>query len=143
MFQALFAAAEAAGVRFEFGAEATGVEHLSAGARLITERGPGGRFDLLLIADGARSRFRRALGLVRRDREYQWACVWRIAPDPGALLEGDLGRVLDQRYDGARRMAGILPVGRPPGEEGRHAALFWSLRRQDHAAFQAAGRTPG
>ena len=140
VFQALYAAAGEAGVRFEFGAEAIGAEQNGGVARLILRGGSSDGFDLLLIADGARSGFREALGLTRRDAPYKWACVWRIAADPGDLLAGDFGRTLDQRYDGARRMAGVLPIGAAPGNKARHAALFWSLKAQDHAEFQRGGR---
>ena len=141
VFAALFQAARAAGVRFEFGAEATGVEQTADHVRLFSDGGAAGPFDLVVVADGARSRFRDALGLASRDTPYRWACVWRIAADPSDLLTGELGRVLDQRYEGAKRMAGILPIGAAPDASGRHAALFWSLKADEHQAFQRAGRS--
>lgn len=140
VFGALLAAAQEAGVQLRFGAEVVAIEQTSDEARVIVGDAGGARFDLLIIADGARSQFRSALGLTRRDREYAWACVWRVAADPGGLLEGRLGRTLDQRYEGARRMAGILPVGTAPGDDRPHAALFWSLKGDDHAAFVEKGR---
>lgn len=140
VFEALLGAAQEAGVRFQFGVEADGVEQTASEARLLFSDGASESFDLIVGADGARSNLRRALGLARRDAPYAWACVWRVAADPGGLLDGDHGRTLDQRYEGARRMAGILPVGQESDDGPPGAALFWSLKAQDHQSFVSAGR---
>jgi salicylate hydroxylase len=46
---------------------------------------------------------------------------------------------LEQRYEAARKMAGVLPIGRLPGAEKRQAAYFWSLRHADRAAWETRG----
>ncbi|MEM9726158.1 MAG: NAD(P)/FAD-dependent oxidoreductase [Pseudomonadota bacterium] len=140
VFEALRRAAEAAGVEFLYNTEALGGALRDKAAVLATDRGLSAQYDYVIVADGARSRLRSALGLAKRERPYRWACVWRVAPDPGDLLSGAVGRVLDQRYDGARRMAGILPVGQAPDDDRPHAALFWSLPAEAHAAFKEGGR---
>jgi 2-polyprenyl-6-methoxyphenol hydroxylase-like FAD-dependent oxidoreductase len=43
---------------------------------------------------------------------------------------------LEQRYEAARKMAGVLPIGRLPGGERRMAAFFWSLRHDQHRAWR-------
>src|SRR5690606_16635117 len=47
-------------------------------------------------------------------------------------------RALEQRYQAARKMAGVLPIWRLPGEAQPKAAYFWSLKHADRAAWQAA-----
>ena len=91
-----------------------------------------GRFDLLVIADGAASKLRAGSGSVRRDRAYPWGALWCLCADMGHRFDGEL----QQRYDRARRMAGVLPVGHLPGETAREdrVSFFWSLPQ---AAMQA------
>jgi 2-polyprenyl-6-methoxyphenol hydroxylase-like FAD-dependent oxidoreductase len=46
---------------------------------------------------------------------------------------------LEQRYEAARRMVGVLPIGSIRPGAPRQAAFFWSLRHADLAAWQAGG----
>ncbi|KUF12205.1 FAD-dependent oxidoreductase [Pseudoponticoccus marisrubri] len=118
---------------------------VQAGARIVpahrvigaTERrlrfaggGEAGPFDLIVDASGAGS----CLSPLRaRPLGYGalWATVdWR--PEAG-LPRNELR----QRYRRACRMLGVLPVGRLPGQDGRKAAIFWSLPAEAHADWQA------
>lgn len=142
VFQALYDAMRAEPhVSMETDAEIVDAD-ADAGWLRLAAGGEAGPFDLILAADGAHSALRRATAPVRRDRAYAWACVWVIAEDPADLLAGEAGRLLDQRYDGARRFAGLLPIGQAPNAaKPRSAALFWSLRADAHAAWLARGAT--
>lgn len=86
-----------------------------------TRHGP---YDLILVADGAASRLRGCVP-VKRDRPYPWGALWCLVDDRERRYAG----VLAQRYDSARRMAGVLPVGRLPGEgsDANRVSFFWSL----------------
>ncbi len=46
---------------------------------------------------------------------------------------------LEQRYEAARKMVGVLPIGSVRPGAPRQAAFFWSLRHADLAAWQAGG----
>jgi 2-polyprenyl-6-methoxyphenol hydroxylase-like FAD-dependent oxidoreductase len=93
-----------------------------------------GPFDLVLLADGAASRLRAALAPHRLDRPYPWGALWCLLP------AGDWPHVreLRQRYRGAERMIGLLPVGRRADDSTQRLSFFWSLpsaRMQDwHAS---------
>jgi 2-polyprenyl-6-methoxyphenol hydroxylase-like FAD-dependent oxidoreductase len=84
-----------------------------------------GPFDLLIVADGAASKLRAGNGSIRRDRQYPWGALWCLCPDPARRFAGQLW----QRYERARRMAGVLPVGHLPGEPAaeHRVSFFWSL----------------
>jgi 2-polyprenyl-6-methoxyphenol hydroxylase-like FAD-dependent oxidoreductase len=87
------------------------------------------RFDLLIDALGVHSPLSQA---PKAPLPYGalWASLdWQAGFDPHAL---------EQRYEQARRMAGVLPIGRLPGETQNQAAFFWSLRGTDEAAWRAA-----
>jgi 2-polyprenyl-6-methoxyphenol hydroxylase-like FAD-dependent oxidoreductase len=85
-------------------------------------RGP---FDLAIIATGAQSALRAALGTKRSARSFAYGALWSTVPLPA---QGFDPAVLAQRYAAARNMVGVLPVGTVPGRTGRQAAFFWSIR---------------
>ena len=97
------------------------------------EHGP---FDLVVDGTGQRSPLRADTVEVNVNRPYPYGALWGITEMPDSWPHPDL---LVQVYDGCHLMAGILPVGRRPGDPRRLAALFWSLRVRDHAAWREAG----
>lgn len=108
------------------------------GGRLLldaqgNEHGP---FDLVVDGTGQRSPLRAGAVEVSIDRPYPYGALWGITEMPDGWPHPDL---LVQVYDGCHLMAGILPVGRRPGDPRRLAALFWSLRVRDHTAWREAG----
>lgn len=83
-----------------------------------------GPYDLVLVCGGAATQLRDA-GVTRRDRVYDYGALWCLCADPQQQFNG----ALLQRYDGARRMAGLLPVGVLPGQAlaCNQVGFFWSL----------------
>jgi salicylate hydroxylase len=55
---------------------------------------------------------------------------------PGAGFDA---HALEQRYRSASVMAGVLPIGTPPGAARGQAAFFWSIRADRVAAWCEAG----
>jgi len=81
-----------------------------------------GPFDLVIVADGARSALRSALFRPTRAKEYPWGALWAVVPDP----QNDFADELFQVVRGASRMAGFLPTG--TGTDGTPlVSLFWSV----------------
>lgn len=110
----------------------------TAGApRLVDTRGRRhGPFDLVLVADGAESALRAKHGAVLRAPRYPYGALWTVRD-----ARGDATESLRQVFDGTRRMAGVLPIGRladqPPGT--RQVAMFWSMNNDRVEAWRAAG----
>lgn len=126
LFQVLYDAALASGAEFVSGREVIG-----AGDGRLTFAGgaQSPRFDLVVDALGVRSPLSR-LPAAPLPFGALWASLsWTQAFDRGAL---------EQRYVAARKMAGVLPIGRLQGETRDQAAFFWSLKHTDHAAWRAA-----
>jgi 2-polyprenyl-6-methoxyphenol hydroxylase-like FAD-dependent oxidoreductase len=124
LFGVLYDAARDAGAEIEPGravvAAADGRLHFADGTASP-------RFDLLIDALGVWSPLSRA---PQAPLPYGalWASLdWAGAFDPHAL---------EQRYEAARKMVGVLPIGRLPSRERRQAAFFWSLRHADRAAWE-------
>lgn len=129
LFRLLFGAVRARGIALELGARVTAVEPRTGGLALTAGGLDLGRFDLVVGADGTRSRVRDALGLGHTDRAYRYGALWAIVPDPDGLTTD----TLHQRFEGTRRTLGVLPTGTD------RASIFWSLRTDRHAAALAAG----
>jgi len=87
--------------------------------------------DLLIDASGWRSSIR-AWVAARRPRPFAYGAVWATVPDIGIAPA-----TLAQRYEAARVMIGYLPVGRLVADGPPLAALFWSLKPEDHAGWRA------
>jgi 2-polyprenyl-6-methoxyphenol hydroxylase-like FAD-dependent oxidoreductase len=91
-----------------------------------------GRFDLLLVTNGAKSTLRNFSEQLRLDKPYPWGALWAIVEQP-AELRGDC---LQQVYHTAQYMAGLLPTGSLPGQEEQLTSLFWSIPTSHHAQWR-------
>lgn len=95
-----------------------------------------GPFDVLAVADGSASTLRGAVTGMRIDKPYPWGALWCLLPEGDWPWRDELR----QRYRRARQMAGMLPVGRMPGETARKLSFFWSLPVAGFDAWRDAGR---
>jgi len=131
IFQLLFERSQTAGVdiheditiveyvQLDDGVSLTDVEHRALGT-----------FELLIVADGSRSRLRRHSGLTKSVQEYPDAAMWTVGPYSGphdSLLQ-IVGR--------CGRLVGMLPVG-----NGR-CSFFWGLKKSDEPQTRSGGVGP-
>lgn len=147
LFEALFGAVSSEpGIALRLGVPVEGIAR-ARGGRLAIVDGAGGRHgphDLVVAADGARSRLRDDTGLARAADPYPWGALWFVAEDP----ERRFARELLQVVDGTRSMLGLLPTGRGPLTDADGdsptplVSLFWSIRCDQVPAWRAAGLTP-
>jgi 2-polyprenyl-6-methoxyphenol hydroxylase-like FAD-dependent oxidoreductase len=96
-----------------------------------------GPYDLVVVADGAASGLRDVLGSHRIDRPYPWGALWCLLPQGDWAWRDELR----QRYVGARKMIGLLPVGTMPGDASPRLSFFWSLPTGSFEAWREAGTT--
>lgn len=90
-------------------------------------------FDLLIVADGARSRLRDLAGTGGVNRGYPWGAHWFIGRNNDVFPENELYQVVD----GTRRLGGFLATGRDIDGGDPMVSLFWSIRIEDDAALRA------
>jgi FAD-dependent urate hydroxylase len=81
-------------------------------------------FDLIVVADGAASALRAQVATAQLDRPYPWGAQWCLVPAENWAWPD----VLQQRYAGARRMVGMLPVGTRPDDSIPRLSFFWSVQ---------------
>jgi 2-polyprenyl-6-methoxyphenol hydroxylase-like FAD-dependent oxidoreductase len=98
------------------------------------EHGP---YDLVIVANGAASLLRGSVAPPALDRPYPWGAQWCLVERGDWVWRDELR----QRYVGARRMVGMLPVGTRPGDATQRLSFFWSLpvAALDSAANQDQG----
>jgi 2-polyprenyl-6-methoxyphenol hydroxylase-like FAD-dependent oxidoreductase len=90
-------------------------------------------FDLLIVADGARSKLRDLAGRGGINRGYPWGAHWFIGKNDGVFPENELYQVVD----GTRKLGGFLATGRDLDGGDALVSLFWSIRIADDAALRA------
>ncbi len=92
----------------------------------------GEKFDLLIIADGARSAMRQNLLGKSHDRGYGWGAHWFIGKNNQVFPSADLHQIVN----GTRELAGFLPTGYEIGGSDELLSLFWSVRIEDDSSIR-------
>lgn len=94
-----------------------------------------GPYDLVVDALGTRTPLAPPTG-----RKLAYGALWASLNWPqGAAFDP---HALAQRYERASIMAGVLPIGTPPGATTPKAAFFWSLRADRMDEWREAGLAP-
>lgn len=133
LFGVLYDAALAVGITIAPGHAVQETVLDGVGRRLVFADGTASaRFDLIVDALGV------ATPLAPPTQAWlPFGALWTSLPWPeGGPFNPAL---LEQRYNAARRMVGILPTGSRNKGERAEMALFWSLRSTDHARWEDAG----
>ena len=135
LFGTLHAAVVAAGIDIVHSADLVRADSTANEATLLTADGRRhGGFDLVVDAAGARSPL--AQGIARRS-VLPYGALWVNVPCRAAWRGSP--HCLEQRYQRASAMAGVLPIGSRALGEPRLCAFFWSLRRDREATWRDAG----
>jgi 2-polyprenyl-6-methoxyphenol hydroxylase-like FAD-dependent oxidoreductase len=129
-----------AGVPIRTGADVEAWHDDASGRWLLIDGRRTGPFDLVIVANGARSAARRWTSIRQRDTPYPWGALWSIVPDPDGLFPHRLSQIVD----GTREMLGFLPTGTRADTPGSPplVSLFWSLHKDRLAETRAAGLEP-
>lgn len=126
LFSILHAEAAACGVEFRLGRSVTGIEEAKLPRPIVEGRGERSGYDLVVDAMGCRSPTHQG------GREIEYGALW--ATVPWANCGTFDANTLEQRYQRASRMAGVLPVGIAPSDPAPKATVFWSVRQGAEAA---------
>jgi 2-polyprenyl-6-methoxyphenol hydroxylase-like FAD-dependent oxidoreductase len=120
LFQLLYDAALRAGAEIDSNRDVVAV---ADGRLAFADGAQSPRFDLVIDALGVRS------PLSRQPHAWlNYGALWASLDWAGDFA----GDALEQRYEAARKMTGVLPIGQ------NQAAFFWSLRGTNEAAWRAA-----
>ncbi len=143
LFEALFNACRAERITVVTGVEIASLPRAVRTASreswlLDTDGRRHGPHELVVVADGARSRLRDRADLNKRVSAYPWGALWFVAKE---TREASTTNVLHQIVDGNERFVGLLPTGHGPGPDPgpRLVSLFWSLRADRVGVWRARG----
>ena len=117
-----------------------GIDSLRRGLRgvtLIDDRGAAhGPFDLVVVADGARSRLREDVPeIAHTARRYPWGALWFLADDPERIFRERLLQIVQ----GNAHMLGFLPTGLAADDAVPVTSIYWSIRADRVDAFRRRG----
>jgi len=134
LFDLLLEAAVSAGVSFQTSSRVTGFAEGKRAAILLEGSRASAAGDLVVDAMGASSPVGHDPG-----KELGYGALWATVPWPenGSFHTNEL----EQRYERASRMAGVLPVGTARDGATPMATFFWSLRNQNIDAWRKAGHS--
>tara|TARA_R110002096_G_scaffold150830_3_gene312962 strand:- start:1428 stop:2630 length:1203 start_codon:yes stop_codon:yes gene_type:complete len=133
LFNLVHGAALAAGARL---VPSTRITAANPNDATLVDSGGGvhGPFDLIVDALGVRSVLASS---PRRDLPY--GALWATLPWP---MSGSFhADALEQRYEAASRMAGVMPSGILAAGQPKTVTYFWSIRGDQHEAWRAAPLT--
>jgi len=110
----------------------------SAGIQLIDHSGVTlpGSFDLVVDASGTQSQLALQYGDRAQPKAMDYGALWTTVELDETHFDKN---ILEQRYDAASIMVGVLPCGRLPDENKSLATLFWSIRENHYDEFKANG----
>jgi salicylate hydroxylase len=114
-------------VRFETGRD---VRAVKAGRFQFADGAESAHFHLCVDALGVRSTLS-----PKPNRPLAYGALWASLDWPRNA--GFDAHALEQRYVKARRMVGVLPIGRSEARASDQAAFFWSLKGGDLGAWRA------
>jgi 2-polyprenyl-6-methoxyphenol hydroxylase-like FAD-dependent oxidoreductase len=137
LFDPLFRAVQQEGIAINTGHYVTGVEcGAGNGQMLVFDRGRrAGPFDLVIDALGVRSQLAFRFGDPPRS-ELAYGALWSSLPWPRGHFDE---HALEQRYQRANTMVGVLPIGRRSETGEQETAFFWSLKPADYKGWRDEG----
>jgi 2-polyprenyl-6-methoxyphenol hydroxylase-like FAD-dependent oxidoreductase len=129
LFQTLFDAVRREDIDLRLGVVGQDVARERANRWIVTPEGKHlGPFDLVVVADGARSKFRDDTQLTTRADPYPWGALWFMADDPDHHFRDELFQVVQS----TGILIGLLPTGFDVA--GRRKVSFFFSVRADRAA---------
>lgn len=94
------------------------------------------KFDLIVDSSGAQSMLAQGASVYSQTKTLTYGALWTTVE----YSEQHFNRtLLEQRYDKASVMVGVLPCGKLPNDSTELATLFWSIRSDQINEFKTAG----
>ncbi len=137
LFNVLFDAVAAADIPIETAVDVTTAVCKNRSVLLSASDGTEiGSFDVVVDASGAHSPLRDPAMAGAKRKPLPYGAFWATLDWCG---DGFANDALQQRYDKARIMIGVLPIGRQHESGAEKAAFFWSLKPADADAVRRGG----
>lgn len=133
LFNVLHDAVKAAGIEIRTRSKITSLEKHS----LVLDQGERvGPFDLVVDALGSRSPLMEFSSGPDYRKKLEYGAIWASLPWPGGPFDS---HALEQRYERASIMSGVLPIGKRHERDSPQTAFFWSLKTSDYPEWKTGG----
>lgn len=124
LFQMLYGLVQDLSIPIVTSCPITKTQMLKGKREMLSQNGQNyGPFDLVIDASGRNSPLR-PTSLEVLNRKYPFGAIWGVLDDPEQAFGQDY---LQQRYDAANTMAGMLAIGKAPKDTIDKCTFFWSL----------------
>jgi salicylate hydroxylase len=137
LFDVLFNTVKTRAITICYSTDIIELRYCDAGVYIVAashdEVGP---FELLVDASGANTKLHSYAAKPVHRRPLAYGAIWGSFDWPETVFKDNY---LEQRYVGAHRMIGVLPIGRHKDNDRDQVAFFWSLQTADHEAWLATG----
>jgi salicylate hydroxylase len=133
LFNVLHDALIATGINVKTNSKIKSIDRIHLTLHEDEKRGP---FDLIVDALGSRSPLIPFASGPDYRRKMPYGAVWASLPWPGTPFDD---HALEQRYDKASIMSGVLPIGRQHETAEHQTAFFWSLKTSDYPTWKSNG----
>ena len=133
LFNVLHDAVKAANIEIRTRSKITGMEKHSL---ILDQGGRVGPFDFVVDALGSRSPLMEFSSGPDYRKKLGYGAIWASLPWPGEPFDSN---ALEQRYERASIMSGVLPIGKRHESDSPQTAFFWSLKTSDYPAWRTAG----
>lgn len=137
LFEVLFNTVKTRAITICYGTDIIELRYGDAGVYIVAaSRDEYGPFELLVDASGANTTLHSYAAKPVHRRPLAYGAIWGSFDLPNSVFKDNF---LEQRYVGAHRMIGVLPIGQHENTDRDQVAFFWSLRTADHGPWLAAG----
>ena len=133
LFNSLLSQARNDGIELFTSASVSSLNNRAAGYSLEFESRDSVTADLVIIANGAFSNLRDSLAIPFKASLYPWGALWSIFDDKEQIFT----HCLEQVYDRAHTMIGMLPSGINPQTQNKCVSFFWSLPGEAYDAWRS------
>lgn len=116
------------GINIKLGTEIVDIKDEDEKKTIIDrENGSYKGFDLVIVANGARSMLRKGKVKTKIDRAQEYGALWAKLPYDNAVFKNRIY----QKYKGAHTMIGFMPMGRLDENSPEEVNFFWSIKVSD------------
>jgi 2-polyprenyl-6-methoxyphenol hydroxylase-like FAD-dependent oxidoreductase len=132
LFEPLFQEVQRAGIAIETDRTVIATAGVGTADRRLVFKGwtDAGPFDLIVDALGMRSPLGPAVS------ELTYGALWTTLPWPQGRFDA---HTLEQRYERASVMIGVLPIGQRSTSGPEECAFFWSIKPAEYGAWRGNG----
>lgn len=128
LFEALSNAANNHQVKFSYGSEIKSIVG-DVGRKIVIDQNgiEYGPYEIIIVANGARSKLRNDFSITKFDQPQKWGAVWSLLD----VVDQKYNASILHNYKGTAQMLGFMSIGRLTKEAPKKINFFWSIKMSE------------